>query len=502
LVVDLGTSNTCAALVDENRKVTLIPFDDSHTGDREAQLASAVCYLRLRRETELELGERAVERSREPSATRAVVLAAKRRIGHPEKPYHITPLDEPAETIPRAAETVLQDIYRHVIRRATRLLLAQGRQEIILSRVAITHPSRFSVTQIGHLKRSASAALGEQLQLYPMASQIASEPQTMHEPVGAALHFLNDWKQQASLFQTWARGEEMVYHLFVYDFGGGTLDITLIRVQASRQPLRNPEAAEHGYSYTVSPLVLGAMGERWFGGQDVTRELVDLLRSRLPNSERLIWTGSGDSVTGRRNEALLTAWAEELKIAMVSGQTADELLLSLPSLHFDEDGKEKLVAASSLRRALTLPTLEELQERVRPTLHETLRRAARLVSRHGLEKPDLVVQVGQSCLLPAVEETLREHFPDALHLRSEAPKSCVVLGAATAVFPGVSAGIQLSRGIDRPGLRLKLPKEQSLSATTSRLGIKVLDGGTAWFQEILGEGIPIPREGLSESLEG
>ena len=518
LVIDLGTSNTCAALVDENRAITLVPFEGSREGRANEQLASAVCYLRLRRECELEFGQRAVERSREPSATRAVVLAAKRRIGHPDHPYHITPLDEPGETLPRSAEEVVQDLYLHVISQATRLLLEAGRQDIIISRLAITHPSRFSVTQIGHLKRSACLALEQHLRNYPAEAVASADPQTLHEPIGAALHFLNDWRQQAHLFEEWsprirvdASTQILDYHLFVFDFGGGTLDMTLIRVQAQRQPLRHPEEAEHAYSYTILPQVLGAMGERWFGGQDVTRELVDLLRQRLGEQAKLLWPAAAGASSPRqpgalseaaRNEALLTAWAEELKIALVEGQELEELLLSLPSLYFEEDGKDKLVSSSSLRRSLRLPELEELQARIRPLLSDSLKRAGRLIARHGLEKPDVVLQVGQSCRLPAVEETLVQYFPEALHLRSASPKACVVQGAATTVFPGVSAGVQLSRGIDRPSLRLKLAKDQSLSATTSRLGIKVLDGGKAWFQEVLGEGLPIPREGLRGSLEG
>ena len=57
---------------------------------------------------------------------------------------------------------------------------------------------------------------------------------TLREPLGAALHFLADWRRPGA-HATAAGHDNLTYTLLVYDFGGGTMDITLLRIQSQRQ---------------------------------------------------------------------------------------------------------------------------------------------------------------------------------------------------------------------------------------------------------------------------
>lgn len=636
LVVDLGTSSTCASLVDENRTVTMVGLDapvELH-GERlqagyrpSASLPSVVCYLQLKERVRYLVGTWAVERSAEPAAVRSVVAGAKRRVGDRNFAYHVVPLDEPAETFRKPARDVLQDLYYHVVGKAMDFLGRAGRSDQLITRAVITHPSRFSLHQIDELKAAIAGAMRARLKQVG-AELLVEEPFTLHEPVGAALHHLNDWRSHAPLHEEQGK-DELDYTLMVYDFGGGTLDVTLLKIQSRRQlrpgakaapapelledrleelvlhrcheglekklqatvvmpgrkdprdeasesntyvieqfvrsvmkavngdlasawaglpqnphvnekllltyysqgkwaehlftreealpPLEQvrelkPAAGEHPYSYSVQPTVLGATGHRWLGGEDVTHELAQMLVERLlvavKAAEPGEWTLPLESeelpfhqaLAARRNGATLRRWAEELKLALSEGR---DTASGFQTLTFFQGLKERVFTGSSLRRSLTLPTLAELEARVQPRIEETVTLMARLLERHSLTQPDVLLRVGKGSKLPVVDRVLRAAFPQVRYLAPPEAKECVVRGAATPALPGrVSSGVQISRGMDRPGVRVRLPRQQGLMATTSRLGIKIIEGGRTWFHEIIGAGLAVPPEGLEVQLQG
>lgn len=640
LVVDLGTSTTCASLVDENRTVSMVGLDAPvelhgdrvHPGQRPpSSLPSVVCYLQLKERVRYLVGTWAVERSAEPAAVRSVVAGAKRRVGDRSFSYAVVPLDEPAETVSKAPRDVLKDLYFHVVGKAMDQLGGAGRSDQLITRAVITHPSRFSMHQIDELKAAIGAAMRDRLKQVGVELRV-EEPFTLHEPVGAALHHLNDWRSHAPLHDDKGQ-DELTYTLMVYDFGGGTLDITLLNIQSRRQlrpgstpapaspskgleehleelvrgrcqerlekklkatvvmPGRrdprdeasesnayvieqfvrsvlqavngdlaaswatlpgNPhvnekllltyysegkwnehlftreealptldqvrelrptaEPGDHPYSYSVQPTVMGATGHRWLGGEDVTYELAQMLVARLLHAVREMepgeWTLPLESeelpfhqaLAARRNGATLRRWAEELKLALSEGR---ETVSGFQTLTFFQGAKERVFTGSSLRRSLQLPTLAELEARVQPRIEETVALMNRLLERHALTQPDVLLRVGKASKLPVVDRVLKTAFPHVRYLAPAEAKECVVRGAATPALPGrVSSGIQISRGLDRPGVRVRLPRQQGLMATTSRLGIKVIEGGRTWFHELIGAGLAVPPEGLEVQLQG
>lgn len=517
LTIDLGTSNSCATLVALNRQLTPVLFDKCNP-----IVPSAVCYLRLVQKIEYEVGQRALERSREPASTRSVALAAKRRLGDSKNLFEIVPLDEPGETVRRQAEAVVEDLYHEVIEAASTQLVEEGQAQHVIERLTITHPSRFSRFQIQKLTECATAALARHQGRYLHQELPPSPVQTVHEPVGASLDFLNDWGRQSQLFNN---DEETSrnYSLLVFDFGGGTLDMTLMQVECQRQRLSKP-TSEHAFSYRVVPRLLGALGQRWFGGEDVTEATVALVLQGLQKSQcQVLWCGGSqdqvqghqqdhlnDQELGLRNRSLLWAWCEDFKVALCQraelapdAPDIEELELSFPSLYVrDKKGSPTLMTSSQLRRELELPNLEEIQSKVADRLLESAERCAQLCQLHQISSPDVVLHVGQASKLPSVADTLEKTFPQAKHIRPDLLKSCVASGAASVPFPGVTPGVQLSRGIDRPSVRLSIPKDFSLQSTTSRLGIKLVDANSVWFHELIGEGVPIPAQGLRGSLAG
>lgn len=627
LVVDLGTTNTCAALVDDNRKVDLLALDSeaallstsplgSLTEARGAEtMPSVLCYLELVASRRYRTGTWAWEQAGHAAAARAVVSGAKRRLGDREFRFEVVPVDEPAETLAVTPIEAMRDLYAHVVEKAMEHLARQGRADVVLRRCLITHPSRFSMHQIEMLKEAARAALEAQRERFGQSFDPAEEPSTLHEPVGAALHFLNDWRSHAPLHEATGR-DELSYHLLVYDYGGGTLDITLLRIDSQRKarpgvapteampvrlmkrllahcqailrretgtavalPGEDEELAagntfvlgqfvdscvraaghepdfrtlahdarvnekvmlsyrvngtprervftrqellqgllgetvtgEHAYSYVVTPTVLGASGQRWMGGEDVTAVVRELLVDRLLRAVRLSENAGkvelpteDASLAARTNRNTLRLWSERLKVALATQAPEDEVRASFQNLTFRFDGQERMLPGSMLFKQAGAPSLEEVQERVRPRLEETVEVIERLLAHHQLRQPDVLLRVGKASKLPAVDEVLRAAFPESRYITPEEAKECVVKGACTSHLPGkVGSGVQIAAGALRPSVRVRLARQQqSLTATTSRLGIKIVDAGQAYFHELVGAGVAIPPDGLTVTLPG
>lgn len=502
LVVDLGTTATCAALVHENKAVDRVPLE----GVKE--LPSAVCYLRWSQEQRWEVGQKALIRSLEPAAERSVILQAKRRVGDDNHPYEVVPLDEPSETITLTATQALSHLYREVFDQTLEHRLGETSSEVLIEKVLITHPSRFSLRQVELLKQAAHEALIQHWERWTgQRRSDLPEPLTLHEPVGAAFHFLKDWQNLKTVHARLGHGEDpLTWHLLVYDLGGGTLDVTLVQLQSVEQPCQTEP--EPTFAYHVIPQVIGATGERWFGGQDVTQKLhsmvVDVLTEVLddwawPDPEQ----GGAQRVAWQRNHNLLNYWSENFKLALVRGEDPESGWAQFPALTCWERGRERLVTASHWRQKVRLPGLEQLETAVEPLVRNSIERI-----RHMLERlpeqpaPEVVLRVGKASQLPCIGRALESAFPTSLHVAPQQLKGCVVEGACLPPLPGLPSGVQLSRGVRRPGVRFRWKPQESYTATTCRLGFQVLDSGECWFQEVIPEGTPIPPGGLKRSLEG
>lgn len=499
LVVDLGTTATCAALVSETKHMQRLVLDG------QGEMPSATCYLRWVAERKLEIGQRALQRSLDPAAARAVVTQAKRRVGDDEQPFEIVPLDEPSETVFLTATDCLSHLYRAVFDQALEQRLRDGHSsEVLLERVLITHPSRFSLRQVQLLKAAAHRALQEHRREATGLEGELPQPLTLHEPVGAAFYFVRDWRNLAEVHARLG-AEQASWHLLVYDLGGGTLDVTLLRLDSTQQSCEG-----EGFAYQVSPIVMGSTGERWFGGQDVTLAFLDLVQERLSDQlsseEGWGWPdatrGGSQRVASQRNRNLLMSWSERAKLCLVQGLPAEDCWAEFPGLTVLEKGRERLVTASHWKRSVQLPTLEELQVAIEPRLIQSLQNVHRLLELHAVESPDVVLRVGKASQLPCIPRALQEAFPKSLHVAPQQLKGCVVEGACVPPLPGLPSGVQLSRGLRRPGVRFRWKPQDGYTATTCRLGLQIEDSGESWFHEVLPEGVPIPPEGLQRTLEG
>lgn len=215
-----------------------------------------------------------------------------------------------------------------------------------------------------------------------LAAQLAglSRVHLVEEPVAAATFY---GYSEKSAEQT----------LFVYDFGGGTFDATVLQISEGR------------------PFVLSTDGHNGLGGRHIDAALSSLI------AQELIRTHGRDPLDDPDTREQLRRFAEETKIT-----------LGLPA----RNHLRKAMIIAGQVTELTL-SREQLDRIVKPIVDETIAVSRRCLHAAGLgwHQIDRVLMTGGSSLLPAVGKHLAQEtgkFGDALQCRQ--PHQAVAYGAA------------------------------------------------------------------------
>ena len=268
-------------------------------------------------------------------------------------------------------------------------------------------PPEISAKILQKLKRAAEDYLGEpvteavltvpayfndsQRQATKDAGEIAglTVKRIVNEPTAAALAYGLD-----------KEGEKLVA---VYDFGGGTFDISIL------------EVAENVVE------VLSTNGDTHLGGDDIDQVLMKWLSDEFKKDQGIDITGD-KMVIQRLKEA-----AEKAKIEL---STAQETEINLPFLTADQSGPKHL--QTKLSRARFEQMIGELVARtIEP---------CRLALKDAKKQPgdiNEVILVGGSTRMPMVQTKVKEFFGRDPH-KGVNPDEVVALGAA--VQAGVLSG--------------------------------------------------------------
>ena len=396
LGIDLGTTNSCVAVMDGGEARVLANREGSRT------TPSVVAFVG----DDILVGEAARQRAgSDPSAT---VFAAKRLIGR--KFLDVAPLRRIFPYSIVAADN--GDAWVEV----------QGRRR---------SPSQISAQVLAYLKDAAADALGEpvtraiitvpayfddaQRQATRDAGTIAGlrVERILSEPTAAALAYgLHDRQGRAP--QTVA----------VYDLGGGTFDVSLLELRSG--------AFE----------VLATAGDPQLGGEDFDSVIVDHLADGFSRQHGL------DLRNDRVALARLRDAAQRAKHEL-SWSISTEL--NLP--YIAAKGPQPLHLATSLTR-------RELERLTRPLIDRTLGPCRRVLADAGLrrEQIDEVLLVGGQTRMPAVIEAVADCFGRAPST-TQNPDEVVAVGAAIqgAVLAGELADlvlldvVPLSIGVETQG---------------------------------------------------
>jgi molecular chaperone DnaK len=377
--IDLGTTNSVIATLDDTGSVLLTGHDDQGRMTFPSAVAWDPVHKRL-------VGGRdalATPGANAPVLATLPLSSVKRHMGL-DRTFPVGP----KALSPHGASAVILHSLRDWLARA----LNDPRR--LIDRAIITMPAYFNHNQIEATRKAGELAGYEVVEL-------------LHEPTAAAIYY------------SWLHNHGDATYL-VYDLGGGTFDVSIIRRRLG----------DHE--------VLSVSGDPFLGGDDFDR----LLASHLLDAGTWKCAGEPfdphetfdpTTTAGAGPFARLVRLAEQVKIDL--GQR-DEVERYTPRVAELPDGREVSLEAT-VSRARFEKLVHDKVQRTIACCHEALGRAK---ERAGvtLNDVDHVVLVGGSSRLPLVRRLVQAAFANPelpQHVRSpelllHEPDLCVAYGAA------------------------------------------------------------------------
>jgi molecular chaperone DnaK len=379
--IDLGTTNSCVAIMEGNNKPRVI---ENAEGDRTTP--SVVAFTN---EGEILVGQSAKRQAiTNPQNT---LYAIKRLIGR------------------RFNEDVVQRDTKMVSYKIIKADNGDAWVEAMGKKMA---PPEISAHVLRKMKKTAEDYLGEEVkeavitvpayfndsqrQATKDAGRIAGleVKRIVNEPTAAALAYGLDKK----------RGDQKIA---VYDLGGGTFDISIIEIAEVE--------GEHQFE------VLSTNGDTFLGGEDFDKRIIDYVADEFKKEQGIDLRG--DPLAMQR----LKDAAEKAKIELSSSQQTD---VNLPYITADATGPKHLNIR--ITRAKLEALVEDLITRTIEPCKTALQDAGL-----GASGIDEVILVGGQTRMPKVQEAVKNFFGKDPR-KDVNPDEVVAVGAA--IQGGVLSG--------------------------------------------------------------
>ena len=378
--IDLGTTNSCVAVLEGNTPKVLENSEGART------TPSIVAYTK---DGEILVGQGAKRQAvTNPQNT---LYAVKRLIGRKfddtvvQKDINVAPFkivradNGDAWVEADGRKMAPQEVSAQILRKMKKT--AEDYLGETVAEAVITVPAYFNDAQ-----RQATKDAGRIAGL--------DVKRIINEPTAAALAYGLDKK----------RGDQKIV---VYDLGGGTFDVSVIEIADVE--------GEHQFE------VLATNGDTFLGGEDFDLRIIDYLAGEF-QKENTIDLRKDPLAMQRLKEA-----AEKAKIELSSSQQTE---INLPYVTADASGPKHLNL--KLTRAKLEALVEDLVERTMEPCRLALKDA-------GLKASDIdeVILVGGQTRMPRVQDAVKSFFGKEPR-RDVNPDEAVAIGAA--IQAGVLAG--------------------------------------------------------------
>ncbi len=429
--IDLGTTNSEVALLDPSERDLIVYAD--RFGRRT--IPSAVAWDP--KKEALLVGRAARNRrGREPGPIESI----KRKMGRDERvqvgPHELTPEEVSAKILGELRDRMRE----HLQERSNGV-------EVRVARAVITVPAYFDAPQV-----EATRAAGELAGLEVLG--------VLQEPTAAAIY--HTWRRQL--------GDGC---FLVYDLGGGTFDVSILRCLAGEYQ------------------VLAIDGDNFLGGDDLDRRFAEHLRKALVERGYTLDLDVQSDAEDRARFQALVHLAQEIKESL---STSDVVAVNKQSVLEDQAG-ESVDYEAEIGRAEYEAAVGDLVE---TTLESCRRALAQSQEKAGVSIGDIdhVVLVGGSTRVPLVIRRVTEEL--CAKSKSEAPlqeevDTCVALGAAVhaAQLGGLRLGHEGSQVCLRTPLvgrgdRIKLTVDVEEAPEGTR-AVALLAGGAVLVEEAVSE---------------
>ena len=369
LGIDLGTTNSCMAVMDGGEPMVLENSEGART------TPSVVAFSKN--------GERLVGQAAKRQAVtnpKNTIFSAKRLIGRKfteltdadkRMPYKIVAASNgdahiEVEVAGEAKTFSPQEIAAMVLGKLK--ADAEAKLGESIKQAVITVPAYFNDSQ-----RNATKAAGEIAGLEVL--------RIINEPTAAALAYGLDKKSDEKIA--------------VYDLGGGTFDISVL------------EIGDGVFE------VLATDGDTQLGGDDWDNTLIQYIVGEFKKDQSIDLTGQPDALQRIKEEA------EKAKIALSSSQSYD---INLPFITADQTGPKHIQL--TLTRSKLEQLTDSLFERTKKPVRDCLKEAGLSAS-----QIDELVLVGGMTRMPKVVEVARELAGQTPH-QGVNPDEVVAIGAS------------------------------------------------------------------------
>ncbi|MFL5359178.1 TIGR02266 family protein [Archangium sp.] len=426
--IDLGTSNSCVAVVTNNKPTVLRSREGYNTIPSVVSLST---------QGKLLVSHRA--KSQVLLRPEQTIYGAKRLVGRPfdsavvnqvrERFHYEILADSRGRAAVRMGDNVLslEEVQGIILRECKDLAEQHLGQKV--ERAVVTVPAYYSEPQREAVRRAGWMA-GLKVE------------RILNEPTSAALAY--------------GLNREVSKKVLIYDLGGGTFDATILRIDKNVFE------------------VLSTGGDIFLGGMDFDNVLVDLLLERFQQAEKVSF--QGDRIALSR----VTDAAERAKVALSESQSYE---VHIPMLMMDEAGQPRDLHVTLTRAEMErvcLPMVMRTLDVVRDVLLDAKMRPQEI---------DDILLVGGQSRMPMVREKLKEVFGKPPHAGVNTDEA-VALGAAlySNAVDKVSSVVlidvlPMTIGVAMPGggftrvieRNTPLPAQRSFAISTTRDNEEVME---------------------------